>query len=145
MFLSSFIVLFIIRTSLSFSSHLKEVNAKAKARIGLIFSKLPIKELPIELALRIFDTYVLPIYRYGLVVWLANCSKGSLEETDSVYTCFLKKYLGVPKYCNNAISHYLTSTEPLSIILKKMAPHSTKGLSCPKELTGTFVAPLEKG
>ena len=42
---------------------------------------------------------------------------------------FIKSYLGVQKSTNNAISYFLTSTEPLSIRLKKLAPNCTGSLS----------------
>ena len=103
---------------LAFSDHLKMLNKKARARIGLLFNRLPLKNLPLEMVKRIFDTYVLPIYRYGSAIWSSKCSKKSIQEADTSQLKYLKRYLGVPSRCNNAITYFLTQCEPLSIKIK---------------------------
>ena len=76
---------------LSFSTHLQNLNSKARSRIGLLFSRLPINRLPLALALKIFDIYVLSIYRYGLPMWINSCSITAMKELDSVYLKYLKR------------------------------------------------------
>ena len=65
-----------------------------------------------------------------------SCSQKSLEAVDAVLTKFLKFYLGVPVFSNNAITHFITGTVPLSVQLHQMAPHCTGGLAFPPSLHG---------
>ena len=55
---------------------------------------------------------------------------------DSVFTKFLKHYLGIPYSSNNSITHFITGTEPLSIILQNMYLQSFNSLSFPSCLDG---------
>ena len=57
---------------LSFSDHLSMVNTKARSRIGLLFNRIPLRSLQLEVVLKIFDVYVLPIYRYGCFLFFIH-------------------------------------------------------------------------
>jgi len=57
-------------TQLSFSSHLDAITAKANSRCGTLNARLPIRHLPIDLTLRIYNCYILPLFRYGRMVFL---------------------------------------------------------------------------
>ena len=98
---------------LAFTDHLNMLNKKARARIGVLFNRLPLKNLPLEMLQRIFEIYVIPIYRYGSAIWSSKCSKKSLQDAYTSQLKYLKRYLGVPSRCNNAITFFLTQCEPL--------------------------------
>ena len=121
---------------LAFSDHLNMLNKKARARIGLLFNRLPLKNLPLEMVKRIFDTYVLPIYRYGSAIWSSKCSKKSIQEADTSQLKYLKRYLGVPSRCNKAITYFLTQSEPLSIKINQWKQLCSNSLQFPKEFHG---------
>ena len=70
--------------------------SKANARSGYLFAKLPIQKLPLSCVLRIFRVYILPIFMYGLPMYLSSCSQGSIRSLDSVFTKYLKRYLRLP-------------------------------------------------
>jgi len=123
-------------TQLSFSNHARRIDAKARAKCGLLFSKLPIMDLPLTLVLDLFSIFILPIYSYGLPLWLSNVCNSSLQMIDSTLTKFLKRYLQVPLHSNNASIHFLTSTIPLSNKLKLIAPDALKSLSFPPCFNG---------
>ena len=56
-----------------------------------------------------------------------------------------QRYLQVPLHSNNNIVHFLTSSTPLSLKLKTMAPTATGGLTYPPNLDGhklTFLGNL---
>ena len=112
------------------------INLKAKERIGLLFSKLPIKELPIELAFKIFDVYILPLYCYGLPLWLSNCSESALNQVNQIFTKYVKRYLAVPKWANNSITYHLINTMLFVERLKKIAPNLIGKLELPEEMNG---------
>jgi len=99
-------------------------------------ARLPLKELPLDLVLRTFDCYVLPLYRYGLPLYINSCSNASLRSANATLTKFLKTYLGVPYFANNAITHFLTNTTPLVDRLARLAPQCLGGLAFPPELDG---------
>ena len=118
---------------LAFSDHLNMLNKKARARIGLLFSRLPFKNLSLEIVQRIFDTCVILIYRYGSAIRSSKCSKKSIQEADTSQLKYFKKYLGVPQRCNNAITYFLTQCKPLSIKIKKWKQLCSNSLRFPKE------------
>jgi len=123
-------------TQLSFSQHVRMINSKARAKCGLLFTKLPIMDLPLHLVIDLFSIFILPVYLYGLPLWLSNCSSSSIQMLDATFTKFLKRYLGVPPHSNNACIHFLTSTIPLSDNLKRAAPNAIRALSFPPSLHG---------
>ena len=135
---------FTFTTQLSFSRHVESLIVKARSRIGLLFSKLPIMGLPIDIALKLFDTYISPIFLFGVALWMSNCSNSSKQSLDAVFTKFLKRYLCIPQWTNNATTYFVTQTIPLSSYLKIRAPHMIRGLVFPDCLSGlklTFLKP----
>ena len=92
--------------------------------------------LPLNIVLDLFSTFVLPIYHYGLPLWLSNCSASSLQSIDATLTKFLKRYFMVPLHSNNASIHFLSSTIPLSKTLKMAAPNASSSLTFPETLHG---------
>jgi len=123
-------------TQLSFSQHAKTINAKARAKCGLLFTRLPIMELPLALVLDLFSSCILPVYTYGVSLWLNNCPTSSLQMIDATFTKFLKRYFMVPSHSNNATIHFLASTTPLSKQLQQAAPRAIRSLSFPSILHG---------
>ena len=65
-----------------------------------------------------------------------SCSNASLRSANDTLTKFLKTYLGVPYFANNAITHFLTNTTPLVDRLARLAPQCLGGLAFPPELDG---------
>lgn len=115
---------FIFTSQSSFLNHLHELNVKARTRKAALFNRIPLlKHTNFDLAIKFFHVYILSTYRYDLSLWIHRCSKTRMEEMDKVFLKFIKRCLGVQKSSNNSISYFLTSTEPLSIRLKKVAPN----------------------
>ena len=104
---------FTFTTQLSFSKHLQSIVTKANSRCGILATRLPLNDLPLDLVLKIFHCYVTPLYRVGLQLWLGSCSDSAIKSANSSFTKYLKRYLGVPFHSNNAITHYVTNTTPL--------------------------------
>ena len=127
---------FHLTTQLSFSAHLDAITTKANSRCGTLMSRLPLRSLPIDLVLEVYSCFVLPIFRYGISLWLTSCSDSSRNAANSSFTKFLKSYLGIPFYSNNSITHFLTGTCPLMITLENIAPHTLGSLIFPPELHG---------
>ena len=104
---SSFCYLgFTLTVQLSFTQHVMNIISKARARIGMLYSKLPIQNIPLTLVIQLFETYLSPIFHYGLPMWISNCSKAALQALDAVWTKYLKRYLGLPPYAMNNIVTY---------------------------------------
>ena len=127
---------FTFSVQLSFSEHARIVNAKARSKCGLLFTRHPLQQLPLNIVLELFDVFVLPVYSYGLPLWLTNCANSSLLSINATLTKFLKRYLQIPSFSNNAIVHFITSTIPLSEKLKNLAPNIIGSLSFPSSLHG---------
>jgi len=134
---------FTFSVQLSFSEHARMINAKARSKCGLLFSRLPLQQLPLNMVLELFDVFILPVYTYGLSLWIINCAESALQSINSTYTKFLKRYLQIPNFSNNAIVHFLSSTTPLSDKLRNMAPNITGSLSFPHCLHGYKISFLD--
>ena len=127
---------FWLTVQLSFTRHLESVIAKARARIGLLFARLPLSHLPLHLAIKVFQVFVAPLFHYGLGLWLSSVSNAALQSLDSVWSKYLKRYLGLPPFTNNAMVMFITNSQPLSESLRCLAPHRTGGLTFPESLSG---------
>ena len=134
---------FHLTTQLSFSSHLQNTVSKANSRCGTLMSRLPLRDLPFELVSSVYDCYVLPLFRYGLPLWLSSISTTAKQSANSSYTKFLKSYLGVPFHANNAITHFLTNTCPLLSRLEALLPTSLGAFTFPSELSGYQLSILQ--
>ena len=55
--------------------------SKADARIGLLFSKLGLQKMPIEVLLKVFSCYILPIFEYGQVIWISGNYTSATEKS----------------------------------------------------------------
>ena len=89
-----------------------------------------------ELVMRLFNIYVLPLYTYGLPIWITSTSGNVIKSSNAVQTKFLKRYLGLPKHTNNAIIYHITETRPLYNRLTELAPHTTGAMYLPTEMSG---------
>ena len=89
----------------------------------------------------VFNTYVLPVLDYCLPIWLPALRPSSEMKLNSLFTKFLKRYLGVPYICNNAVTHHICGTIPLSHILKSRVEKLFLGLRLPSSLSGVRMTP----
>ena len=69
-------------------------------------------------------------------VWLGRTSNSVMDSLNSVFTKFLKRYLGVPYRTNNSITHFITHTQPLSTILQNLYHQAFSSLTFPSCLNG---------
>jgi len=139
---------FTLTTQLSFTKHLETIVTKANSRCGILAAKLPLGDLPLDLVLQIYQCYVVPLFRYGMQIWLSSCSKAANKSANSNFTKYLKRYLGVPKYANNAITHYVTDTRPLLTQLNSFNHAGLGTFTFPPCLNGyqvSFLANLKQG
>ena len=107
--------------------------SKARARIGFMFANLPLREIPLDMFLNLFKIYILGLFQFGLPIWRVQCAKSAWDQLDSTFTKYLKSYLGIPKYSNNAITHFLSETIPFSLYMMNRVQDSISVLIFPKE------------
>ena len=127
---------FTFSPQLSFTKHVQSLVTKANSRCGILRSRLPLNNLPIELVLSTFACYIIPIFRYGLPLWLNATSNSVKQSVNAVFTKFLKSYLCIPFHASNAITHFITETQPLLRTLEFMALECTNSFTFPEELHG---------
>ena len=128
----------VFTTRLSALKHVEHVISKCNTRVGFLFAKLPIKKLPLEVVLQIFNIYVLPIITYCISTWLPMLkSESDKKKINSLFTKFLKRYLEIPYGTRNSLTHFITGTVPFCSILGDRAeklhwkinyPHSLDGI-----------------
>ena len=103
----------VLTTQLSATQHVLHIISKCNQRIGMLFSKLPMKSIPLPVALSVFAMYILPILTYALPVWFPKVTEESKKRLNSVFTKFLKRYLGLT-----------VLTTPLFIIWQTLPPYA---------------------
>jgi hypothetical protein len=126
----------VLTTQLASGEHVKHVISKCNQRIGFLFAKLPMKDIPISVALDIFRTYVAPIAQYALPLWFPRATTEAKKRLDSLYTKFLKRWLGVPYATYNGLVHYVTGTEPFTHFLGTRVLKSFLKISYPVCMNG---------
>ena len=134
---------FTFSVRLSFTRHLEKQITKARSRIGQLFAKLPIMKLPLQTSLELFRIYIVPIFLYGAPLYIGNCSTSALRSLDAVLTKFLKRYLFIPAWANNAMTYFITGTSPLSTFIQSRAPHLTKSFVYPECMSGLKLSFLQ--
>ena len=134
---------FWLTVQLSFTRHLEATIAKARSRAGLLFAKLPLVHIPLNLTIEVFEVFLAPLFHYGLALWSSNVSNSALQALDAVWTKYLKRYLCLPASANNAMVYFVTNTEPLSKSLLRRAPNQIGGLIFPESFSGLKMSFLE--
>ena len=126
-----------LSSQLSFSSHLQTLVMKANTRIGILYSRLELQKMPVEVLRKVFACYVLPVFEYGLVLWITGKFSSSAEQSvNVVFSKFWKRYLNLPQSTNNAMVYFLTETMPLMSILREISKHRTGSIYLPCCLNG---------
>ena len=120
---------------LSFSFHTTQLIQKAKSRIGLLFQKLKLTQLPLHVVLSVFNCYITPIFRYGSHLWTSRVAKSVVQSINSLFTKFLKRYLCIPSFIQNNIVHHLTSTTPFFTQLLQFCHNNSFPVSFPSHFS----------
>ena len=69
---------------LAYSKHLEKINAKARARMGQIFSKTPVLNADFKMAQDLFNVYIKALYDYCSAIWTTNINKSAKENMNRV-------------------------------------------------------------
>jgi len=124
----------ILTQQLSYSSHVEEIVAKAKQRVAYLYMRLPMYSMSLDLVIRIFQTYILPIFLYCTRIYAPNLkSLNAIQQLNAVFTNYVKRYLGLPKYANNAAIHYYCGTWPLYNATMHGAVHAVSKINFPPD------------
>lgn len=99
---------------LASTKHVAQTISKCNGRIAKLFALLPLKDIPLPVALKVFNIFIRSMIQYCLNVWLPGASKTSISRLNSTFTKYLKRFLGVPYGTVNNAIHRITGTVPLS-------------------------------
>ena len=77
---------------LSFSLQAEYLITKARSKIGLLFARTPIKEVSLDLALKLFQCYVTPILEFNMVIWTSDFKEALNGTINSIFTKFSYKF-----------------------------------------------------
>jgi len=88
--------------------------------------------MTLELVIKIFQTYLIPIFTYCAPIWTNDIrSNNNIQKLNAVFTNYIKKYLGLPKYAHNAAVHYYCGTWPLYNAIKNLAQTAATNINFP--------------
>ena len=143
-FVTSFKYLGVTLTSgLSYHSHIMNVVAKAKTKIGYLNAKLRLANLSMDLAKKVFLCYIRPILEYGVEIWWSKFNNNSEKAIESVWTKFLKMCLCLPKMANNAFTIHVTTAIPIMYQLQLLYQKNMDNLRLP-HLVGYILDRVER-
>ena len=138
-----------LTSQMCFSSHIKSIAMKANLRVGLLFAKLDLQKMPVEIIRRVFACYILPVFEYGLALWISGTFSSASEQlVNGTLTKFWKRYLNLPLHTNNATIYHLTSSLPLMSILQQLSIQRLGAIYLPSCMNGVqlnFVKKLNAG
>ena len=86
-----------LQPALGFSSHVDQLLTKTAATIACLGD---LQELPLSLAMRIYDMKVMPMIRYGMSC-VSNKLSQAMVSLDKCKTTYLKSVLGLSRYTSN--------------------------------------------
>ena len=91
---------------------------KGRKAIFALNRRFSIKKLPIEIALKLFDSYINPILLYGLDIWMPlDFNKWDHTEIESVHLQFCKHILGVNRSTSNILVRGELGRYPLKVTI----------------------------
>jgi len=123
----------VLSPQLSYSNHIDYCVTKAKSRIAYLYLTIPIYEMPLEIVVQIFQVYLLPIFTYCSAIWSYNVnSQNAIQKLNAVFTNYMKRYFGIPKYAHNAAIHFYSGTWPLYNAIKHSASQSIPKINFPE-------------
>ena len=125
-----------LSTQLSFSAHIREVSLRARSRLVVLNNQIGFKTMDLNLALKLFGIYILPIIEYASPVWIKGQRKEcAVKFLNATFTKFLKRYLGIPFRSDNDITHHICETKPLLEIIKERSFENSKSIIQPPSVT----------
>ena len=131
----------VFTTQLAATKHINHIISKCNSRIGYLFSALPLTSTPLPIAISVFNIYILPIITYNITVWLPELCPSSAKKLNSVFTKFLKRYLGLPYATHNSLVYHITNTLPLTRQLDELHPKRFMKLTFPQSLEHVQLTP----
>ena len=100
-----------------FQSTIDDLNIKANRAIFALKSKIKFSQLPPKLAIKIFNSQIVPILLYGSEVWGPymdyNFNTWDTTKIERVHTQFLKRILGCNIQTSNNMIRADTGSRPL--------------------------------
>ena len=94
----------------------------------MMFAKTTIKEVKLDIALKLFECYVQPIFDYNLHVWSSDFRLSYDKDINAVFAMFLKRYMGLNYGTKSSIVHFLTETQPLTNSLLEKAKEKIENI-----------------
>ena len=113
----------------SFQNTIDDLTVKANRAVFGIKNKIKLSQLPIKLAMKIFQSQVVPILLYGSEVWgpYMNFDYATWDKskTERVQTQFIKQILGCNFQTSNNMVRADTGTRPLiNMIIKRFISYT---------------------
>ena len=116
------------------SKHIDKIITKCNSRVGQLFSKIPLPEVSLQIAMSVFNCYILPVLTYAIPVWLPETALTQENKLNSLQTKFLKRWLGVPYCTDNSVVYKLCNYTPLFNQLQIISKNRFLNLSFPNSL-----------
>ena len=109
----------------SFLPTVNDLSTRANRAIFVLNNKIKLSKLPIKLALKVFNSQIVPILLYGCEVWgpYMNLDFNQWDKTkcEQVQTQFVKRLLGCNIHTSNAMILRDVGCRPLLVTILERA------------------------
>ena len=129
-------------TTVLCNKHIESLIKRAKSKIGVLFARTPVNEVDLDLAMKLFQCYVQPIFEFNMIIWTTNYAESMDDKINVVLMGFLKRYCHIHPKTRNALVYHLTETRPLSQTLQEKALSQKDQLEQLREAFGLNVDKL---
>ena len=113
----------------AFLKTIDDLSLKASRAVFAIKNKIKLAQLPVKLAIKIFNTQIVPILLYGSEVWgpFMNFDYTSWDQskTERIQTQFIKQVLGCNFQTSNNMARADSGCRPLiNMIIKRFVSYT---------------------
>ena len=99
-----------------------------------------IRSMPLEVIIKVFGCYILPMFEYGLILWISgNFAASTGQAVNATFSKYLKRYLSLPLCTNNSMVYFITNTLPLMTTLKQLSHKRVNQMYLPECMSGTQI------
>ena len=118
-------------TNCSFLRTIEDLSTRANRAIYALNNKIKISKIPVKLALKIFNSQIMPILLYGSELWgpYLDYDFKELDKTknEQVQTQFLKRLLGCNVQTSNIMVRGEVGIRPLLVeVIKRVISYHSK-------------------
>ena len=107
----------VLQPALGFGDHVEQLVTRTATTIVCLGN---LQDIPLTLAMKIFDLKIMPMIRYGMTAISRRLAKTNMRNLDRCKSIYLKAVFGLSKHTSNTFVLDLANEETICEILRSM-------------------------